>query len=1295
MKFTKSFVICSIGFFALAAQTLLFRQFLVSFEGNELGIGAFFGSWFVWIGIGALLVSRAGSWIRPFTEQVELISLLYLPAFFVQHILIAHARQIMGIDPYEFFGFGSMITTSLIVNAPVSLMTGILFPLACQWVEQSGNLPVSKVYFWESAGGCLGGMAVTIALWQEIPWPIIFFLSAFLLSLSVSSVRRVKGKLWLPVFILSGLLVAAVPIGMAKRWNEYDAHRKWQRLIPQATFQGVFQTPQGEYIYGTYQEDQFLITSCGQVSETYPDRESAGRIAALHLAENPQARKVLMLGANIVGISQQFLQINQIENIAIYHPDPDYALRLRKLLIDKVPELRSPKLEFISEDIRSYLNRTHDQFDITILNLPDATAAVLNRFFSLEFYQAIQTAMTENGVMGVRISGGENVIGTELTDLGASVWTTLHKVFPQVVVEPGEETWLVAGKKEQLTENPKELVKRFQGIEGSDRIFPAEALETLFPENRVSFARRVYESSDLPSELLINTDERPLAHLYSLLLLGRHTHSPFTRLIKQVSLAGIWFFLLPIVVLVVVRVVYVWRSRRFPGIINSTFSSLFLVFSTGLISIGSEIVLMYQFQTRYGSLYLYVGLIGSLFMLGLAVGAAVSRWLLLIPKLTWRKIALGTVTIHCVALLSLTHIGSYWNYPLFILAFIICGLLTGMYFPLAACALELANVKARQSGGRLEHIDHIGAALGGYLTGILLLPILGSKESFLILVVLLGVNLVFISFSARTQSSASVCQHPAPILRKVGYICFALAACIVLNSNLLARMQTQPFPYNQAAALAYGENIEPKSKMLAEDQKSFVYYEITDQHSRTAQPSAYIYPTPQLAVGIKGYGGPIHLAVRIDPNGVLEEYRITHSNETPSYLEILSDWPKSLQSKNLFVADSLDDIAAVTGATMTCDAIKKILQQSGQRFGQEILGQDIPTSQTMAQKLIHFNMDRQSLVLLVAFCLAFLVSRVGERWSRRVFLLLCLAICGWWFNLQYSIEQVVTLLSGQLPQVQLTHNFLLVIGIPITVMAFGNLYCGYICPFGALQELVDFIIPKQIKNRLNPNRSLMRWSRFGKYLVLFILICSYFCIRQRQVLSTDILIDFFSHIWKNYKWHILIPTFAGTLLFTRFWCRYVCPAGAFLALLGRWAPLKRLLPAKIYSRCDLGVNNASELDCISCDRCRYESAVLPITKAERSEKPHPKAFTLLLPIVTLILVLTIFSVTAISLTPYIQTDSFQAPGWMDSTVSVPGAAPSTGEPRKVDEEKIRRMIQQKQLSEHEAEFYRKIPTKEE
>jgi hypothetical protein len=48
-------VAASLGFYALVAQTLLFRDFLTVFEGNELGISAFFTSWLLWVALGAVI----------------------------------------------------------------------------------------------------------------------------------------------------------------------------------------------------------------------------------------------------------------------------------------------------------------------------------------------------------------------------------------------------------------------------------------------------------------------------------------------------------------------------------------------------------------------------------------------------------------------------------------------------------------------------------------------------------------------------------------------------------------------------------------------------------------------------------------------------------------------------------------------------------------------------------------------------------------------------------------------------------------------------------------------------------------------------------------------------------------------------------------------------------------------------------------------------------------------------------------------------------------------------------------
>ena len=69
------------GYFGLVAQTLLFRDFFTVYEGNELGIAAFFCSWLLCVAVGALLArlpGRVASWLA---EHFAFLVLLYIPAY--------------------------------------------------------------------------------------------------------------------------------------------------------------------------------------------------------------------------------------------------------------------------------------------------------------------------------------------------------------------------------------------------------------------------------------------------------------------------------------------------------------------------------------------------------------------------------------------------------------------------------------------------------------------------------------------------------------------------------------------------------------------------------------------------------------------------------------------------------------------------------------------------------------------------------------------------------------------------------------------------------------------------------------------------------------------------------------------------------------------------------------------------------------------------------------------------------------------------------------------------------------
>ncbi len=93
MKFARGFLIFSYGLFTIAAQALLFREFVTTFEGNDISVGIFFGCWFCWVALGATLIYRAKYIADKLLHNIEFLLLAFLPAFVLEWILIVQAPR--------------------------------------------------------------------------------------------------------------------------------------------------------------------------------------------------------------------------------------------------------------------------------------------------------------------------------------------------------------------------------------------------------------------------------------------------------------------------------------------------------------------------------------------------------------------------------------------------------------------------------------------------------------------------------------------------------------------------------------------------------------------------------------------------------------------------------------------------------------------------------------------------------------------------------------------------------------------------------------------------------------------------------------------------------------------------------------------------------------------------------------------------------------------------------------------------------------------------------------------------
>jgi len=1277
MKFARSLMIFSYGLFTIAAQTLLFREFISTFQGNDIGVGIFFGSWFFWVCIGALLVYKFKALAETLLKNIEFLFLFYLPAFAVQLLLILYARQIAGIEPYALFPINLMVLLSLLVNAPVSCITGMFFPLACLWIQQERRIAVSGVYVIEALGSLLGGLGVTVLLAFGVSSARIFLILSCILLLAVCLVRLIAAGRWKMVLAPACILIC-LAIGIDNTLMRHFRTAKWARLLPAKTLSGSFQTAQAEYLYGTYR-GQWLAVREGSVCETLPDDESAGRIAAIHLSQRPDARNILIIGSGL-GLCYKFLELPQIQQLTWTHYDSQYVQQLEQYIPTEL-KVTDERLRRVAGDVRSMLSKQKQYYDIVILNLPDATSSTLNRYYTLEFYNLIKQSLRTDGILGLRISGGENIMGTELINLGASTKLTLEKVFAAFVIVPGEETWFVASDREDLTDKPAILQEKFSQIQGGKDIFPAEGLYSVYLPARAATALENYSSADLPENLLINRDARPLAHLYSLLLAAKQSGAPLTRFYKQLALGGPLIFQVPLLVFIILRIIYI--SKTPPGGAASSFESSFLVFSSGLVGIGVVIILMYLYQTRFGSLYLYVGLISSLFMTGLTAGSAITRHLLLHKKLRMESFLFTTILAHTIILAVAANWPlEQWNHFTFILAFLLCGLCAGGYFPLAAGRLADSAIETRAAGSKLEIADHLGAAAGAFLTGLAIVPVLGTKATLLAFALLLASNVPFVITRMYNPDRLQPAGTPilgASITRLVGYVLFGLGVSLVICSNLLTAAGQRLLPsLPQAAAqgLAGQAQLVQASEVLQENGKKINYFKVYDEAEKL---SGYIFSSDELAPDILGFGGRMNLAIYVEPNGTLLNFHVIRSDETPAYLEVLNDWRKTLNGRNVFRPEAFAGVEAITGATVSCQAIISGLETSGRRFAGSILRRaPLPAG---AQRTVWTGLvpDNRGIYLLSISAVSLLVVLYGGFWSRLAVLLSTFITGGIILNAQYSSEQIVSLLTGHLPAIGLSGAFLLAVGVPLLVAAFGNLYCGYICPFGAAQELVGYLLPTKIKRRLAVENT--QGPRFIKYVLLFVFVSVFFISRDRLTLAADPLIEAFSGNIRGLLLLIAVAVLIISLFQVRFWCRYLCPVGAFLSLLGKVALLRRYLPTKRFGKCEFAISPKA-MDCLYCDRCRYELETRKKEQVAVAAGTPPKlSARYLLAAVLIIAVL----ISSISIGTFLE----KIPAGYEQPFIL---RPSGGQARDVDIDRIRQMIKNGRLSEREADFYKELET---
>ena len=140
----------------------------------------------------------------------------------------------------------------------------------------------------------------------------------------------------------------------------------------------------------------------------------------------------------------------------------------------------------------------------------------------------------------------------------------------------------------------------------------------------------------------------------------------------------------------------------------------------------------------------------------------------------------------------------------------------------------------------------------------------------------------------------------------------------------------------------------------------------------------------------------------------------------------------------------------------------------------------------------------------------------------------------------------------------------------LLALAFGRLICGWLCPFGLAQDLLDKIpAPKIQKNEWTRRLSYLKYILFAVFIVAVpfgfylggkraLAFCQYVCPNMPfsnffMTLATGGAIR--PYMIYNYRFLILAAVILLSVFMFRPFCRFICPLGAFYGLFNKAALL--------------------------------------------------------------------------------------------------------------------------------------------
>jgi NosR/NirI family transcriptional regulator, nitrous oxide reductase regulator len=201
-----------------------------------------------------------------------------------------------------------------------------------------------------------------------------------------------------------------------------------------------------------------------------------------------------------------------------------------------------------------------------------------------------------------------------------------------------------------------------------------------------------------------------------------------------------------------------------------------------------------------------------------------------------------------------------------------------------------------------------------------------------------------------------------------------------------------------------------------------------------------------------------------------------------------------------------------------------------------------------------------------------------------------------------SITNIFSVLDWNWPTVKENLAWYLFFGFTVvSTILWGRLYCGRVCAYGALTQVLDAVLPATW--RVNVPRSIEKRAAMIKFGILGGVIVYYLVTHDLLIYRFTEPFWMFTGFGTAMMWTALAILLTATLFVRNLYCRFLCPVGATLGLMSyvtvfrikRWSECNTCRICE--KACQWGAIEGPKIlmtECVRCDDCErlYEDKAI-------------------------------------------------------------------------------------------------------